>query len=300
MAQPSISSAWPRRTRNGAACRLLRGPRDHPDPGTDREATPTPSPTPLPPDTLTVGVLGIGVGTFDLAAFPVARLKNEAKYHGAASVVVHFVTHRAGHTLGSLELESAVNLGPGETLAVTGDCTDACNGATSVAATVTVGLLADQRRARSSPPHRPPSPVSQCHAAHGYGNVKGTLTPSDAGVCRSGGGRLRGLPERRRGDPRRRLRAVRLAGRVHPHRGRPGRAQCRVRPPAQSEHPPAGEDAFASFERVAGTSTRCGTVAGGSDRQVVVETRVSRWAAGGRAADKPGQGSDDRSPTKQE
>ena len=102
-------------------------------------ATPTPSPTALPPDTLTVGVVGVGVGTFDLAAIPVARIKNEARYHGAASVVVHFVTHRAGHTLGSLDSEAAVNLAPDETLAVTGDCTDACNGATSVDATVTVG-----------------------------------------------------------------------------------------------------------------------------------------------------------------
>ena len=49
-----------------------------------RRPHPTPSPTPLPPDTLSVGVLGLGVGTFDLAAFPVARLKNEAKFHGAA------------------------------------------------------------------------------------------------------------------------------------------------------------------------------------------------------------------------
>ncbi len=64
------------------------------------------------------GVLGLGIGTFDLAAIPVATLKNEAKYHGAAAVVVHFVTHRSGKTLGSLE-SVAVNLAPGETLAVT-------------------------------------------------------------------------------------------------------------------------------------------------------------------------------------
>src|ERR1700689_2749109 len=34
--------------------------------------SPTPSPTPLPPDTMSVSVLGLGIGTFDLAAFPVA------------------------------------------------------------------------------------------------------------------------------------------------------------------------------------------------------------------------------------
>ena len=66
------------------------------------------------------------------------RLKNEATYHGALGVKVHFVTHKGGKTLGSLD-SVAVNLGPGETLAVSADCTDACNGATSVVATVTVG-----------------------------------------------------------------------------------------------------------------------------------------------------------------
>jgi hypothetical protein len=147
-------------------------------------AAPAPSPTPLPPDTLSVGVLGIGIGTFDLAAFPVARLQNEAKYHAAASVIVHFVTHRAGHTLGSLN-STAVNLGPGETLAVTGDCTDACNSATGVAATVTVGSW----QTTIGPVFATGSATfacQQCHASHGYGSVKGTLRPStsvSAGVA---------------------------------------------------------------------------------------------------------------------
>jgi hypothetical protein len=140
-------------------------------------ATPSPSPTALPPDTLSVGVIGVGIGTFDLAAIPVARLKNEAKYHGAASVVVHFVTHRGGHTLGSLDAEAAVNLAPGEILAVSGDCTDACNGATSVDATVTVGSWST-----SIGPIFPTASATYscqpCRSAHGYGNVKGTLTPS--------------------------------------------------------------------------------------------------------------------------
>ena len=155
-----------------------------PTPAPTATATPAPSPTPLPPDTLSVGVLGIGIGTFDLAAFPVARLKNEAKYHAAASVMVHFVTHRAGRTLGSLN-SVAVNLGPGETLAVTADCTDACNGATSVAVTVTVGswttaigpIFTTASAAYACQP---------CHSSHGYGSVKGTLTPStpvSAGVA---------------------------------------------------------------------------------------------------------------------
>jgi hypothetical protein len=167
-----------------------------PTPAPTSTPTPAPSPTPLPPDTLSIGVLGIGIGTFDLAAIPVARLKNEARFHGAASVIVHFVTHRAGRALGSLD-SIAVNLGPGETLAVTGDCTDACDGATSVAATVTVAswptsigpVFATARAAYVCQP---------CHSAHGYGSVKAVLVPStpvSAGVavvgfafCQNGAG----------------------------------------------------------------------------------------------------------------
>lgn len=140
--------------------------------------TPTPSPTPLPPDTMSVGVLGIGIGTFDLAAIPVASLRNDAKFHGAASVVVHFVTHRSGRTLGSLD-SVPVNLRPGETLAVTADCTDACNGATSVVATVTVGSWPTS----IGPTFTTASAAyacQPCHSGHGYGDVKTTLTPSSA------------------------------------------------------------------------------------------------------------------------
>jgi hypothetical protein len=148
-----------------------------PTPGPSQTPLPTtPSPTPLPPDTMSVGMLGLGIGTFDLAAIPVASLKNEAKFHGAAGVVVHFVTHRNGHTLGSLETVP-VNLGPGETLAVTADCTDACNGATSVAATVTVGSWpSDLGPTFTTAPgvYR----CDPCRPGHGYGNVLATLTPS--------------------------------------------------------------------------------------------------------------------------
>jgi hypothetical protein len=163
-------------------------------------ATPTPSTTPLPRDTMTVSVLASGVGTFDLAAIPVAELKNDAKFHGAASVIVHFVTHRSGGNLGSLE-SVAVNLAPGETLAVTADCTDACNGATSVSATVEVGswptaigAVFTTASARYS--------CQPCHSAHGFGEVKGTLTPSSTiaagqavvafAVCRNRAGAILG------------------------------------------------------------------------------------------------------------
>jgi hypothetical protein len=136
----------------------------------------TPSPTPLPPDTLTVSILADGVGTFDLAAFPVANLKNNASSHGAALVVAHFVTHRSGRTLGSLE-SVPVNLGPGESLAVSADCTDACDGATGVTVTISVGswpasigaIFATSTGAYSCSP---------CHSGHGFGDVKGSLRPS--------------------------------------------------------------------------------------------------------------------------
>jgi hypothetical protein len=171
-----------------------------PTPTTSRTPTPAPSPTPLPPDTMSVGVLDLGVGTFDLAAFPVATLKNEARYHGAAGVIVHFVTHRAGRTLGSLD-SLQVNLGPGESLSVAAECVDACNDATSVVATVTVGswptdigpIFATVPGAYSCSP---------CRAGHGYGNVMATLTPSatlSAGaavtafaVCKSSSGLILG------------------------------------------------------------------------------------------------------------
>lgn len=161
---------------------------------------PTPSPTPLPPDTLTVSTLADGIGTFDLAAFPVANLKNNASHHGAAMVVAHFVTHKSGKTLGSLE-SIAVNLGPGETLAVSADCTDACDGATSVSVSVTVGswpadvgpVFTTAAAAYSCSP---------CRTGHGFGNVKGTLKPSATlvtgsavvafAVCHNAGGVILG------------------------------------------------------------------------------------------------------------
>jgi hypothetical protein len=149
-----------------------------PDPSQTAAPTPMPSPTALPPDTLAVGVLGIGIGTFDLAAIPVARLKNEARFHGAVSVVVHFVTRRSGRTLGSLD-SVAVDLGPGESLSVTADCTDACNGATGVAATVNV-----RSWTTSIGPIFTTAPAAYtchpCRAGHGYGEVRATLVPSSA------------------------------------------------------------------------------------------------------------------------
>jgi hypothetical protein len=147
-----------------------------PTPAPTHPPSPTPSPTALPPDTLSVSVLADGVGTFDLAAFPVANLKNNATYHGAAMVVADFVTHRAGKTLGSL-VSAAVNLGPGETLAVSADCTDACNGATSVSVTISVGSWPTDVGA-IFPTASAAFSCSPCRPGHGFGDVKGTLKPS--------------------------------------------------------------------------------------------------------------------------
>jgi hypothetical protein len=151
------------------------GTTSSPTPSTTSPAASS-TPTPLPPDHLTVTVLAAGVGTFDLAAIPVAELRNNAAFHGAASLVAHFVTHRSGRTLGSLP-SVRVNLGPGETLNVTADCTDACNGATSVSVTVTIGSWPTSIGAVFTN-----IPVAYschpCRAGHGYGDVRGTLTAS--------------------------------------------------------------------------------------------------------------------------
>jgi hypothetical protein len=147
-------------------------------PTPSRSSSPTPSATPLPPDTLTISILATGVGTFDLAAYPIAVLKNNARYHSAASVVAHFVTHRSGRTLGSLE-SVQVNLAPGETLAVTAECVDACDRATSVAVTTSVITWPTTTGAVFATAAAPYS-CSPCRAGHGFGNVNGTLTPSSA------------------------------------------------------------------------------------------------------------------------
>jgi hypothetical protein len=194
MPQPPSAVSW----LAGIAAVMLSACSGAPTPAPSKTPTaaPSPSSTPLPPDTQTVAVVEIGIGTFDLAAFPVASLKNEAMYHAAASVVVHFVTHRAGRTLGSLD-SVPVNLAPGEALAVTADCTDACTGAASVSVSVAVGSWTT-----SVGPAFPTASATYacqpCHSGHGYGDVKGTITPSSTisagvavvafAVCKNGAG----------------------------------------------------------------------------------------------------------------
>src|SRR5207302_11241097 len=101
-------------------------------------ATTAPTPTP-PPDTMSVSILATGVSTYALATIPVAVLHNDAIAHAAAGVVVHFVTHRAGGgRLGAVD-SAAVLRDPGETLAVSADCTDLCNNAVATDASLVVG-----------------------------------------------------------------------------------------------------------------------------------------------------------------
>ena len=94
-----------------------------------RTATPAPTPTPTPaPDTERVDVVSKGLGVYQAVVVPVAVLHNAATRTGVSGVVVHFVPTRAGRALTQLD-SPAVTLYPGETLAVTADCTDSCNSA---------------------------------------------------------------------------------------------------------------------------------------------------------------------------
>lgn len=89
--------------------------------------TPTPTPTPTPaPDTQRVDVVGKGIGVYQAVVVPVAVLHNAATRTGVRGLIVHFVPTRGGRALTPLD-SPAVTLYPGETLAVTADCTDTCN-----------------------------------------------------------------------------------------------------------------------------------------------------------------------------
>ena len=172
---------------------------------TPRTATPTPRATPTPPpapDNETVTVVTTGVGAWQLIAIPVAVLQNNAAHHGAAAVMVHFVTHGpGGQTLGSLDSE-AVNLAPGETLPVAADCTDGCNGATSVDATVKVGNWTTS----SGPSFTTTAGGYQCGTGacgggHGQGSVSGPINVTELAsdesivayaVCTDSGGAVLG------------------------------------------------------------------------------------------------------------
>ena len=163
-------------------------------------ATPTPQPTPSPtPDSEMVSIAATGVGTYLLAAIPVAVIHNDAHAHAATGVIVHFSTHRGGAQLGSLDAVP-VNLLAGETLAVAANCTDACNNASGADATVTVGRWREVPGVSVSAAGASYQ-CGTCRGGHGYGHVSGTLSAAGLGsnaavvafaVCRDAGGAILG------------------------------------------------------------------------------------------------------------
>ncbi|MGD0447910.1 MAG: hypothetical protein ABSB36_04750 [Candidatus Dormibacteria bacterium] len=149
-------------------------------------ATPTPShpPTPTPvataspssaPDTEQVTVTASGVGAYDLQAYPVAVLHNQASAHIATGVVVSFTVHFPGGTY-ALTAEP-VSLASGESLAVTALCTDSCARATSAAVSFTVGGWQSGDRAIMTATAATYACGSPCAGTTGYeGDVSATLS----------------------------------------------------------------------------------------------------------------------------
>jgi hypothetical protein len=163
--------------------------------------TPTPTPTPSPtPDSESVSVAATGVGTYLLAAIPVAVIHNDAHAHAATGVIVHFTTHRGnGSQLGSLDAVP-VNLLPGETLAVAANCTDACNNAAGANVTVTVGHWLNVGGIAVTAAGATYQ-CGTCRPGHGYGHVDGMLSAAGLAsnaavvafaVCHDAGGGILG------------------------------------------------------------------------------------------------------------
>jgi hypothetical protein len=119
-------------------------------------------------------VTASGDGAYDLEVFPVSILRNLATAHTATGVIVRFTVQlpRGSHALSA----EPVALAPGETLAVTAQCTNSCDGATGVDAAVTVGGWAAGGRTVISASAASYACGSPCAGSHGYeGHVSGTL-----------------------------------------------------------------------------------------------------------------------------
>jgi hypothetical protein len=116
-----------------------------------------------------------GFGAYDLEVYPVSVLHSLATAHTAIGVVVRFTVQLPG---GSNALSSEpVSLAPGETLAVTVQCTDSCDGATGVDAAVTVGGWVTGAYTVISGTSAPYTCGSPCSGNPGYeGSVSGTLS----------------------------------------------------------------------------------------------------------------------------
>jgi len=122
-----------------------------------------------------VTVAASGVGAYDLQAYPVAVLRNQASAHIATGVVVGFTVHFPGGTY-ALTAEP-VSLAAGETLAVTALCTDSCARATSAAVSVTVGGWKAGDRAVMTATSATYACGSPCAGTTGYqGDVSATLS----------------------------------------------------------------------------------------------------------------------------
>jgi hypothetical protein len=153
------------------------------------------APSSTVPDSEQVQVVASGIGAFKLQAYPVAILHNLATSHTATQVVATF-------TVGSYVFSAEpVSLAPGETLADTALCTDACDGATAATVSVTVGSwVAGGRTVISGTSASYTCEVSCGGAGASNGNVSGTLSgrvPSGtlvnlSAVCDGSGGSIVG------------------------------------------------------------------------------------------------------------
>lgn len=162
--------------------------------GTSASARPAP-PTPSPrPDQLRLDTVEVGLGTYQLVTVPVAVVHNAAAEHDARTVVAHFATSRGGRPLGTLE-SVAVTVHPGQSFALVAHCTDGCNNADAVTATVTVGSWAAATSAALTVGPSTYACVLGC-TGHGQGDATATLTAPSLGrgtrvvltaVCRSAG-----------------------------------------------------------------------------------------------------------------
>jgi hypothetical protein len=148
-------------------------------------ATPTPRPTPSPtatpgPDTEQVQVVSSGFGVYQAVVVPVAILHNAATRTGVRNVSVHFAPSRSGRPLQGLD-SPAVTLYPGETLAVTADCTDGCNNTGTTAdpdglvVTVQGGTWASLPGSALTSTAASFTCVSGCGGGHGQWDVTATV-----------------------------------------------------------------------------------------------------------------------------
>ena len=161
--------------------------------------------------------------------FPVARLKNEATYHGAASVdgALRDPPRRQDPRLAQLGGRSTSDPARPSRSPPTAPTPATARPASSPRSPSAPGRPTS---ARSSPPPRPRTPASRATRGTATASVKGNahavVAQCPRAVAVVG---VRGLPEQRRGDPGRRHGAVRLAGGIEPLRRRPGRPQrCAV------------------------------------------------------------------------